>query len=992
MSKLSSRLLGALAAAVLWASGSGAASAAAPVGVNLTFEGCRNNGGLTLPDANGKFICPDAAYTTGNLGKGWNELDLVPHRITLAAGSGGSVPAMQTYRLAVAVDHLEGGVPGYDVLSAPIKNAGKSAGSCAITPSAQSTLTPGIGGTDTTMYRFIEVTQARGTTCVFDFYARLALGSHLYPGSSLHANTFNETFGTGGIGARDISIPVKEILPQDLDKTMSALADSDFSWTLKKEGPANIDFGDVCRADATYAKPATISVAWVKEPAPLGMITIKTIITATNPAARTIVVDVTDKIYKGLGQTTQIGATGVSGPVPVPANTSMAVLTHTVVVDSATAGALGDSLNDVAVATYTDLVTGVAVPGTTTATATTTIQSGGGVTNGSASIADIESITGTDLSFAVSPLPAGGSIPPGYVAGTKVTALDWLLAGQTSSGSMTFAKTVHLATQRVVSGTLSDKAGLAGSNGFVANSNELIIPVTSSATVKVKGTKSIPLGLLTGAQTLVVKFAIKGVDDPTTTAEKTVTFTAGGPLSQTFEFAGLKPDAYDLTEVSALVNGTDPSGLVPDEGATQQVNLRLGTGGAVLACEKSVTFTNVLRGGTPKVQVNKVTDPTTLAGADPTNYTFKLYGPPNATTLLGTVVANANGASELFPINLTEPGGYAVVEDPLPTDPWFYFSKSAECAFTLVYPDSFTSGKTYSCTYTNKKKGTSKVVKTVSGAAPTGAQSFTFELRQNATVYASGSTLETKTATAANGGVLNFATLLTPGATYQMCESNMLPGWQSTLTGFVPNSLLPDNTPNPGVDNSTRCVNFTAGAGTTTEFVVNNTPPPEGDARTIGYWKNHASCASSSLNKNNPTKLDETLFAALPNGILQGTRIDSLVFAGSTPYGLYGQNATSTVDCAHTVSLLDKRSFNGQKKASDPLFNMAAQLVAAELNVIAGASTCVNPSIAAANTLLGNRSFDGNGYSGKLTPAEAQSANTLATILDKYNNNMPGGC
>lgn len=58
------------------------AQAADPVGVQTTLEGCRKDASFTFPDG-GPFICPDEDYTTGNLGKTWNELDLVPYRITL---------------------------------------------------------------------------------------------------------------------------------------------------------------------------------------------------------------------------------------------------------------------------------------------------------------------------------------------------------------------------------------------------------------------------------------------------------------------------------------------------------------------------------------------------------------------------------------------------------------------------------------------------------------------------------------------------------------------------------------------------------------------------------------------------------------------------------------------------------------------------------------------------------------------------------------------
>jgi hypothetical protein len=42
-------------------------------------------------------------------------------------------------------------------------------------------------------------------------FRRLALGSHLFPGSSLHANLANQSLTTAGIGSKKVSIPVKEI-------------------------------------------------------------------------------------------------------------------------------------------------------------------------------------------------------------------------------------------------------------------------------------------------------------------------------------------------------------------------------------------------------------------------------------------------------------------------------------------------------------------------------------------------------------------------------------------------------------------------------------------------------------------------------------------------------------------------------------------------------------------------------------------------------------
>ena len=83
--------MGALALSLAWSlvgmQAPVALATADPQQVNFTLQGCRNNGTISLPNGGGQFICPDGAYTTGNLGKGWNELDLVPFRLTADAGN-----------------------------------------------------------------------------------------------------------------------------------------------------------------------------------------------------------------------------------------------------------------------------------------------------------------------------------------------------------------------------------------------------------------------------------------------------------------------------------------------------------------------------------------------------------------------------------------------------------------------------------------------------------------------------------------------------------------------------------------------------------------------------------------------------------------------------------------------------------------------------------------------------------------------------------------
>src|SRR6266568_504726 len=107
-----------------------------PNTVNVTLTACRNTGQTPLyvdPTADpaiAPLICADdSAYTGGNLQKNWNELDFVPHRLTVVNGkSGGPV----SYSVIVAGDYLAGAnsQPGYFHVSNAYENASKSDTSC----------------------------------------------------------------------------------------------------------------------------------------------------------------------------------------------------------------------------------------------------------------------------------------------------------------------------------------------------------------------------------------------------------------------------------------------------------------------------------------------------------------------------------------------------------------------------------------------------------------------------------------------------------------------------------------------------------------------------------------------------------------------------------------------------------------------------------------------------------------------------------------------
>ena len=300
---------------------------------------------------------------------------------------------------------------------------------------------------------------------------------------------------------------------------------------------------------------------------------------------------------------------------------------------------------------------------------------------------------------------------------------------------------------------------------------------------------------------------------------------------------------------------------------------------------------------------------------------------------------------------------------------------------------------TRAVTVTNTVTGHANVIKTKSGLPLSGTDSFTFQLRQGADTVNLGAILESQNATAANGGVINFATVLVPGQHYQVCEL-VMPGWNTSLQGtlFVPGSIVPPALPNPNVDNSPVCVDFVAQAGVTTTFTVDNTFPG-GLARTIGFWKNWASCAKSKGGQK--PILDQTLAAAMPTGIVISAQSGTYPgFAAAYYLILHGSTTTPNVapDCSKAVNLLNKSTMtSGKKMASDPAFNLVAQLIGAELNFVAGAAKN-GPVINAVNqavVMLGKYKFTGDGYTGKISASDAKTMNNLANTLDNYNNNRP---
>ncbi len=954
-----------------------------PQNVSFTLEGCRFGSlaaGYNLEAKN--FICSDNAYTTGDLLPGWNELDLVPHRLTAKATN--AAPSSQTYKVAIVFDAKNAGHPGYDKIDL-VKLTGTT---CTLAIGDQQTAVSGVGGTDESIYRILTITQAKDTECQIDYVGRLAVGAHLFPGASLHANVTQADLTTGGIGARDVSLPVKEILPQSISKTHDGRQSSNHIWNITKSAPATIDFGDVCAADQTFKKSATITVDFQKLPATLGDITLVTNVTASNPAHRSVTVNVSDEIRSG---TTELN-TLASDPVIVAAGQSQLVLTHSYTVPNGT-----NAPNDVATASYTDTVFGVPVPGTTTAEANATIQAGN-ISNSTATIDDVEGvITGDGLTYSADSFSGLIGNFDGYVAKDPTTGqVKWLSGSQENGGSVQFSKTIYLDGKRVTSGILPDTAHLNGSDGYKAEYPQTI-NISSSASVKLSFSKTIP-DVLDSNEKIEVVFHISRAGDKDYSRDEIFTFVSGGDTTQTINLTGLVPDSYTVTETSSTFYpcSTCQSVINPltSDTPSQTVNLSKNADGIVPNCSGTLAFENKLRDKDfAKVNVAKVTDPTLKTDDLDYNWTFTLNPSGNTATAKADAVAVLFNGSGGQPLLLAE-GSYTMTETTKTgwdltnvTNP--DGSKpnpiTNACTFVVDYPEDY--GKTFACTFSNTKRGKAEVIKTVSTKPITGTQAYTFQLREGASTTSEGTTLETQVANVSNGGVLSFTKLLIPGNTYQMCE-DVLPGWNTNLgnlpnTLFVPNSVIPPTLPNPNVNNMTICVDFKVSAGETKSFTVDNAPPPGGRGLTIGFWKNWSSCTKGG---QKPV-LDQTMAKATPPGI----QVGSLYLLGNP----LPSNPDIAPDCSKAVNLLNKStSISGKKMASDPLFNMAAQLVATELNLAAGAYTCGNvvSNVQNANNLLIKYKFTGDGYTGKLSAADATLANTLATTLDNYNNNRTGVC
>ena len=251
---------------------------------------------------------------------------------------------------------------------------------------------------------------------------------------------------------------------------------------------------------------------------------------------------------------------------------------------------------------------------------------------------------------------------------------------------------------------------------------------------------------------------------------------------------------------------------------------------------------------------------------------------------------------------------------------------------------------------------------------------------------------------------------LDPTLTYTICEENVPAGWTSEWKIDTDNDGVADtivNPYNPNADDAVpqdignRCFDFGTGtsyeltAGGTLVFEVNNSFPG-GEPRTPGYWKNWSACTGGNqiqvaAKNGGPDAGWYTLDDLLNN---PGFTIGKMILNGVYNDDQFKFDSPQHNDCVEAVRILDKSDAKtGKKMASDAAYNLATALLAAELNLAAGAENCsqVQSAVSSAQTLLFNINFTGTG---SYLPSKGgnqtlrNQATALAYTLDQYNNGL----
>jgi hypothetical protein len=552
--------------------------------------------------------------------------------------------------------------------------------------------------------------------------------------------------------------------------------------------------------------------------------------------------------------------------------------------------------------------------------------------------------------------------------------------------------------------------------GGTQNGNQITVALGESATCTIIN-RDIP------PQLILTKVVIN--DDGGTAVETDFTLSATGPTSISGAGGVTSDDTfsvgtYDLSETN--VAGYDASAWSCVGGTQNDAQITLG-----LAESATCTITN--NDIPPTLKLVKVVDNgAKLDGAVPDDWTLSAaavapnddrnFSNAGGTGAFTTVFANAG-----YELSESTVAGYQVKTD------WSCDGGTQSgSTITLGLDDDVT------CTITNIALGEAKIIKLTQGLpneAPNPAtQNWTFTLQdcgddllvpcdKNSTVMAT----ITSPPSMVDFGVYLVPYELDPDQRYRLCEVMVPTGWTLDWMGDANDDGTPDTSISfiPAVNddpvsvppgwsqnfdpmyqeppaiwsNEERCVNFVANGGAMEVFQVDNRFPG-GRPSTIGYWKNWDSCSGGGQVYNAIENGGETPAERLGSG---NALLDDVLQAPGITIGVLTMVADNDVfDCDEgtqdAVNILDKRDIDSdKKKASDPAYGLAAQLLAALANEAAGAGVCpeAGNAITAAQELLVGIEFDGTaGYFVKkvdeINGFTKQEANTLAGILDSYNN------
>jgi len=702
-----SRLIMSLAVTLLFF-----ASTAIEANITLTNEGCNFDPGTTTYTniATGNdvvYVCDDASYTPGNLGKEWHELDLVPFRLTVDnSGANGSIE----FRVGGDFDaSTTAGPIGWDYVTNIILDEDATGGDYAACASATLTVSnPVKDDIGSHIYRELSLSGlSDGITCVYSYDLRLALGSSSRPGSSLH--NYLADAGGESIGNKTVPLPVvdKEEL-QAIGKTMTAIQNGSRMWSVEKNASNKmVHFGNTCDVDNSLSQEVKIQVTWIKdvEITPDGNVTVRTSIKATNTALRAIDINVTDILYSDIDLTNEIGRV-VCEKKTLPANTNDIEVCNNTFIISADLVGENKTLYDEATATYTDpdiippLPIGTIV-NQTTATYFAIIEGSENNTDENATITDIESLTGQKLTYSVLSPSLGEFV--GYTAPNETTNdIKWTSGIQEDSGTITFTKTLHIDESdraNPVSGTLSDTAQLLGIDKIEVNSgNPLVITIDSDPKVLFTITKEMDTAIIPDGG-LDFNFTITG--NNMETIIKTI------HVSQASSSVSTEP--FWINQGDYMVTELPKDGYAVDGNSTRNIE--------AFGCAHEEVFTNTLA-DPPGVEVKKVTKP---AGSE-LKWTMQLWkddlmiSEKNVTTADDFVILTDDLQSTA--------GHYTVREVQI--EGWYEYMRSpSSCEFDYD-PAADGNRSSYMCIITNAEYASINIIKEVLDGPNASEDDFSF--------------------------------------------------------------------------------------------------------------------------------------------------------------------------------------------------------------------------------------------------------------------------